>query len=274
MIVFEWTLQYSPSPFGLIAVIILKNDAEIEKMRHTGKLVAAAHREVALNIRPGVSLSELHAIVVELYRHHAAESVFRLRQPHGETRLVPCLLSLNSRLGTPVDDAATLTEGDILTLDTGCRLDGWCAEAAWSYPVGRISCEKQTLLDALQFTRELLDGLLSRRQSWREIALALQHHVRSSGLRLIDDVIGHGIGQELHEDPQLAWNLGETSLVEFPVMRPGMVLAVEWGLTTGKGALRRLENGGWETYDRSPCVHGEMTVACTAAGIKVLTDAA
>ncbi|MDA0832410.1 MAG: methionyl aminopeptidase [Planctomycetota bacterium] len=251
-------------------MIILKTDTEIEYIRRAGNLVTAVHQKIASSLTPGTKLSHLALLIDDIYRQQQAEPVFVLTDRSGRKCRMAACLSLNNQIGTPVDSEQMLQSGDVLNLDTGCRHEGWCADGAWSYAVGEVDGERENLLNGLRQTFDQLTELLVCGQSWNRISHVIGEYVKKSGFRLIPEIVGHGIGRELHEDPQLSWNLEPSDCVDSVVMRAGMVFAVECGLTTGCGLLQPLPDGGWKTYDGASCVHGELTFAMTERGIDVL----
>lgn len=253
-------------------MIIIKSADEIEKIRQAGKLVSQVHHEIAARVNAGTALGELEAIAVGVYQVQNAEPIF----PDSDEQIVSksrfACLGVNHRIGTPSDENRVLQSGDLLHLDTACRFDGWCAEAAWTYSVDGIRTETAGLLEALRQTFDHLFRSVRPGTTWEELTCQSAHDLRGAGLRFIFDIVGHGIGREMHEDPQLRWNLDDPSDVKSKILETGMVLAVECGITSGCGLLRPLRRGGWETYDRVPCVHGEATIAVTDAGIDILAS--
>lgn len=251
-------------------MILLKTAADIEQIRRVGRIVSAAHAVAASHARPGVELYDLVSIVAGVIDDSGAVSAFSWTDYAGRHVEPYACFGVNSRIGTPAFGAHTLRAGEIVNFDTGCRLEGWCAEAAWPYPVGHVDDERQRLVTELRRVFETLPQIIHPGATWADVSHRIARQVDSAGLILIPEIVGHGVGRELHEDPQLSWNpqpFGGVDAIEF---RPGMVIAVECGITSGCGLLRPLPAGGWETYDRAPCVHGEMTLAVTDRGIDVL----
>jgi methionyl aminopeptidase len=248
-------------------VIELKSAAEIQKMAAAGAIIHALFAELEHRIRPGVTTLELDGW---------AEAYIRAHQ--GAVPLFKGLYGFPGSLCTSVNDEVVhgipspkrpLEEGDILSVDVGVRLDGWCGDSARTFAVGEVSKEASQLL---KVTREALDRAVEAARPGNhlgDVGAAVEAVVAGTGYHVIRDLVGHGIGRELHEEPQVP-NRGKKG--EGPLLREGMVLAIEPMIATGTWRIRTLaDQWTMATADGSLSAHFEHTVAVTAAGPRVLT---
>jgi methionyl aminopeptidase len=247
-------------------VIVLKSPREIALMRAAGRIVAEAIRMCRDLVKPGVSTLEIDREVEALIRERGARAAFKGYRGFPAT----ICASINEEVvhGIPAAQRR-LKEGDIVGLDFGAVVDGYYADAAVTLPVGEISDEARRLL---AITREALDLAIAQCRPGRrlgDVSAAVQRHVEAAGFGVVRAFVGHGIGRELHEDPQVP-NFGEAG--RGPVLRPGMVLALEPMVTLGHWEVRVLADR-WTavTEDGSLAAHFEHTVAITATGPDVLT---
>jgi methionyl aminopeptidase len=247
-------------------VIVLKSPREIALMREAGQILATAMHVCRNLVKPGVSTLEIDREVEALIRERRARPAFKGYRGFPATVCV----SINEEVvhGIPVAHRR-LAEGDIVGLDFGAIVDGYYADAAFTLPVGEISDAARRLVDV---TREALElGIAQARPGKRlgDISAAVQRHVEGAGYGVVRAFVGHGIGRELHEDPQVP-NFGEAG--KGPVLRPGMVLAIEPMVTMGHWEVRVLADR-WTavTEDGSLAAHFEHTVAITEGGPDVLT---
>jgi len=254
----------------------LRSIREIKKMRAAGLIVWEAHQAAAKILRPGISTAELNSVYRETFQRHEAQPLFlhygeipKQRPPFpAET-----CISINEELVHGIPGSRQLQEGDIISLDTGCRLAGWCADAAVTHPIGVIDASTQRLLEVTQRVLELAIELMAVKNWWSEVAREMHTFVNDAGMSVIKDMVGHGIGKQLHEPPQVPnyfsreWKENE----DFD-LRPGLVLAVEPMVSLGTDKLVEL-NDKWTviTKDRSPSAHFEHTIAITQNGPQKLT---
>jgi methionyl aminopeptidase len=252
-------------------VISLKRPQEIELMREAGRLVARAHGLIRQMVEPGVTTAEIDAVVERLFEQHGAKPLFK-----GVPGKVPfpsvCCISINEQVVHGIPGPRRLEQGDIVKVDTGCRLNGWCGDAAWSYPVGEIEPLKQKLMKIGEENLYLAIREAGRRQRWSDVAHAMEQHVRQAGFSVVEQFVGHGIGREMHEDPQVP-NFMSAQLKRHDFrLEPGLVLAIEPMVNAGTKNVRVLKDH-WtvETKDKKPSVHFEHTVAITANGPDILT---
>jgi methionyl aminopeptidase len=241
-------------------------------MRRAGLLVWEAHRRLAERVRPGVTTGELDAMVERLFADHGAVPLF-LNYP-GEVPFpaVTCI-SVNEEIVHGIPGDRVLRDGDIVGIDTGCRLDGWCGDAAVTHPVGEISDEARRLLDVTQGVLGLAIELLAEKSRWTDVASEMSAYVHDHGFSVVDEFVGHGIGREMHEDPQIP-NFATAEFREHGDFRltEGLTLAIEPMINVGTKNVKVLQDK-WTavTADGKLSAHFEHTVALTRDGPRVLT---
>jgi len=248
-------------------VIELKSAAEIAEMAASGAIIHDLFAEIERRVEPGVSTLALDAFAEEFIRsHEGAVPLFK-----GQYGFPGSLCtSINSEVvhGIP-SDSRVLAEGDIISVDVGVRRRGWCGDSARTFAVGEVSDEAGALMTV---TKRALAAAIEATVPGRhvgDVGAAVEAAVHGSGFHIIRDLVGHGIGRELHEDPQVP-NRGTVG--EGPPLRAGMVLAIEPMVAVGTWRIRTLEDG-WTmaTADGSLSAHFEHTVAVTDDGPRVLT---
>jgi methionyl aminopeptidase len=246
-------------------MIILKSKAELEVMREAGRIVALTHQELAKAIKPGITTKQLDELAETFIRSMGAIPSFK---GYGGFPGSICT-SVNEELVHGIPGNRILQDGDIISLDIGAKFEGFHGDSAWTYPVGTISAENERLLRVTE--ESLWKGLEQAKPGRRlsDISHAIQVHAEAAGFTLVREYVGHGIGQNLHEDPQVP-NYGPPN--RGPRLKPGMVLAVEPMVNAGERYVRTLEDN-WTvvTVDRKTCAHFEHTIAITEDGYEILT---
>ncbi|GED32955.1 MULTISPECIES: type I methionyl aminopeptidase [Brevibacillus] len=246
-------------------MIILKSKSELEVMREAGRIVALTHQELAKAIKPGVTTKQLDEIAETFIRSMGAIPSFK---GYGGFPGSICA-SVNEELVHGIPGKRMLQEGDIISLDIGAQFEGFHGDSAWTYPVGTVSVENQNLLRVTE--ESLFKGLEKAVPGARlsDISHAIQIHAEAAGFTLVREYVGHGIGQNLHEDPQVP-NYGPPD--RGPRLKPGMVLAIEPMVNAGERYVRTLEDN-WTvvTVDRKTCAHFEHTIAITEDGHEIFT---
>jgi len=253
-------------------VIVLKSRREIALMREAGRLVAQALAEAARMVQPGVRTRDIDASIEKLFEKAGAEPLFKGVPGKVPFPAVSCI-SVNEEIVHGVPGDRVLQLGDLVSIDTGCRLAGWCADSAWTYPVGEVNELGQRLLDVGRGVLELAIEECRRKTRWSEVAAPMAEKVRNAGFSVVEDFVGHGIGREMHEDPQVP-NYASQSLAKADFkLDPGLVLAIEPMVNAGVKGTRVKKQDHWTvvTRDGMPSVHFEHTVAFTADGPVVLT---
>lgn len=246
-------------------MIICKTDREIEIMRQAGKIVALTHQELKKHIQPGVTTKELDKIAEDFIRKHDAIPSFK-----GYNGFEGSICaSVNEELVHGIPGDRVLQEGDIISIDIGAKYNGYHGDSAWTYPVGAISEESQSLLDVTE--QSLYEGLKEAKAGVRlsNISHAIQTYVESYNFSVVREYVGHGVGQDLHEDPQIP-HFGPPN--KGPRLKKGMVLAIEPMVNAGSRYVRTLGDQ-WTvvTQDKKMCAHFEHTIAITDDGYEILT---
>lgn len=248
-------------------MIHLRSPEEIELMARGGAIIAGLVGELHERVEPGMSTHELDGFCERYIEAHAG-AVPAFRGLYGFPGSV--CISLNEEIvhGIP-SEGRILKRGDIVSVDVGVKLDGWCSDSAWTFPVGEIDAAADALLE---ITRRALDAAVAAAvpdNHIGDIGAAVVSTVEGTSYGIVRDLVGHGIGREVHEDPQVP-NVGRPGYG--PLLREGMVLAIEPMLSAGSPDIRTLDDG-WTvvTADRALSAHFEHTVAVTAEGPRILT---
>ena len=247
-------------------MIQLKTKEEIELLRENNLLVSATLAEVAKHIKPGITTLQLDAIAEKFIRSHGAVPGFL---GYGGFPNTLCV-SVNEQVvhGIPSDYA--LREGDIVSVDCVTIMKGFYGDSAYTFAVGRIEPEIQQLLDV---TKEALyKGVAQAKAGNRvgDISAAVQEHAEKNGCSVVRELVGHGLGRNMHEDPEVP-NYGAKG--RGPLLKEGMVICIEPMINLGSKYVV-FERDGWtvRTRDRKPSAHFEFAVAIGKDGADVLTD--
>jgi methionyl aminopeptidase len=245
--------------------IVIKTPEQIELMAAAGAIQARCLRMLRSKCRPGVTTADLDAAAERFIASQGADPSFLgYRGFPGSICASP-----NSMVVHGIPGELELRRGDLLSIDVGVTKDGWVADAAITVPVGEVTPEAKRLLaataDALHAgTAEARPG-----NHLGDVSHAIQQRVESDGFSIIRSLVGHGIGRDMHEDPQVP-NFGEPG--RGPELEPGMVLAIEPMVNAGRPEIRMGEDG-WAVFsaDGSLAAHFEFTVAITEEGPRILT---
>ncbi|HBI44499.1 MAG TPA: type I methionyl aminopeptidase [Planctomycetales bacterium] len=242
-------------------------------MRQSGLLVAEALRLCRSIAKPGVKTVEIDRAVEDLYTSRGAVPLFK-GYPGSSKIPFPAVtcLSLNEQVVHGIPGQRVIREGDLLKIDTACKLNGWCADAAITLPIGEVSPAKKRLLAVAEEVLRLAILEMSRRRMWSEVALAMQRAAESAGYSVVTAYVGHGIGRVMHEAPQVP-NFVDKEIKKHDFrLEEGLVLAVEPMVNMGKAGTNVLRDQ-WTvvTRDGLPSVHVEHTLAITAEGVYVVT---
>jgi methionyl aminopeptidase len=248
-------------------MIICKTPREIEIMREAGRIVALAHQELKKHIHPGITTLELDAIAESFIRKHDAIPSFK---GYNGFRGSICA-SVNEELVHGIPGERVLQDGDIISIDIGAKYNGYHGDSAWTYGVGTLSQENQRLLDVTE--ESLYMGLKEAKAGVRlsNISHAIQVFVEANQFSVVREYVGHGVGQDLHEDPQIP-HYGPPN--KGPRLKPGMVLAIEPMVNAGSRYVKTLQDD-WTvvTTDGLRCAHFEHTIVITDEGYEILTKA-
>jgi methionyl aminopeptidase len=246
-------------------MIICKSETELKLMRKAGRIVAETHRLLAKSIQPGITTKELDQIAEDYI--HSQGAVPSFKGYNGFPASI--CASVNDELVHGIPGQRKLNEGDIISIDIGAQYQGYHGDSAWTYPVGKVSDTALKLLEVTE--RSLYAGLELAKPDVRLFTLshAIQKCVEDEGFSIVREYVGHGIGADLHEEPQIPnYGLPERG----PRLRQGMVLAIEPMVNVGERFVKTLEDN-WTvvTVDGSICSHFEHTIAITADGFEILT---
>ncbi|MCC6614474.1 MAG: type I methionyl aminopeptidase [Anaerolineae bacterium] len=259
--------------------IDLKTSAEIDAMHEAGLVVYEAHMAMRDAVRPGVSTAELDRIAETVIRDHGATPVFK-GYPKKDSPDFPASItaSINHELvhGIPSPDRI-LKEGDIISLDCGCTYNGYVGDSAYTWPVGEVAPAVMRLLEVTEGALyEAIRAAVLPNET-KDVSLATADYVQRHGYSVAREYTGHGVGKEMHEEPQVPnwWPSGpkarRLNFVSVP-LRPGMTIAIEPMVIAGRAELRELSDK-WTvvTRDRSLCAHYEHTIAVTEGEPIILT---
>ncbi len=247
-------------------MIQIKTREEVELLRENNALVSLTLAEVGKHIRPGVTTKELDGIAEDFIRAHGAVPGFLGYNGFPATLCV----SVNEQVVHGIPSGYALQEGDIVSVDCGTILKGFYGDSAYTFAVGRISEEAERLLEVTK--KALREGVAQIKAGARvgDISAAVQHMAESNGFSVVRELVGHGLGRKMHEEPEVP-NFGRRG--SGPILREGMVICVEPMINAGSRAVV-FEQDGWtvRTRDRKPSAHFEWAVAVTATGADILTD--
>jgi methionyl aminopeptidase len=250
----------------------LKSPRELQLMREAGKLVAQAHRIAKELCKPGVKTVEIDRAVEALYASRGAVPLFKgYPGPRIPFPAVTCI-SINEQVVHGIPGQRVLKDGDLVKIDTACKLNGWCADAAVTHVVGEVRPEWRRLVKVAWETLDVAITEMGRRKWWSEVASRMQRHVEQSGFTAVHQYVGHGIGRIMHEPPQVPNFVSSDFRKHDFRLEQGLVLAVEPMVNLGRADVDTLRDH-WTvvTRDRLPSVHVEHTVAVTGNGVLVLT---
>jgi methionyl aminopeptidase len=250
----------------------LKSPRELGLMREAGKVVAAALRLAKELTRPGAKTAEIDRAIEDHYARHHALPLFKGYPGQKVPFPAVACISVNEQVVHGIPGPRVLREGDLVKLDTACKLNGWCADAAVTLPVGEVRPEFQRLIKVAWETLGIAIEELGRRRWWSEVALRMQQHVERAGFSVVTQYVGHGIGRIMHEAPQVPNYVNSEVRKHDFRLEPGLVLAVEPMVNMGRGDVDVLRDH-WTvvTRDRMPSAHVEHTLAVTANGVEILT---
>ena len=247
-------------------MIFLKTDEEVELMRASNDLLGRTYAEVAKAIKPGVTTAQLDKIAYEFIMDHGGRPACLGYDGYPATLCT----SVNEQVvhGIP-SDHVVLKEGDIISVDSSIELNGWHSDSAYTFPVGEISDEVMRLLKTTKEALYLgIDQAVTGRRLG-DLSAAIQTHCEKAGYGVVREFVGHGIGREMHEDPEVC-NYGRRG--NGIVLKSGMTLAIEPMITLGRRNVL-IEDDGWtaRTIDRKPAAHYELSVCVRNGKADVLS---
>jgi methionyl aminopeptidase len=246
-------------------MVLLKTEEEIGRIRSSAKVLSKAHGEVALRVKPGTKTKDLDKVAEEFIKDNGGIPSFK-----GFNGFPSSLcISVNETVvhGFPSD--YELCEGDIISVDCGVLLNGYHSDCAYTYPVGEVTEEVKLLLERTEAS--LYEGIEHAVSGQRvgDISFAIQSFIEPFGYGIVRELVGHGIGRDLHEPPEVP-NYGKRG--RGVKLKKGMVIAIEPMINLGKRGVVQGEDG-WtiNTVDKKPSAHFEHTVAITEEGTEILT---
>lgn len=247
-------------------MIVIKSSKEIELMQESGRIVALVHEKIKEAIKPGITTLELDAIAERTIVENGAKPSFK--GYHGFKGSI--CASINDEVIHGIPSERKLMEGDIVSIDVGAFKNGYHADAAKTHPVGKVSDEDMALIEATR--QSFFEGLKFCREGYRlsDVSHAIQAYAESLGYGIVREFVGHGVGQELHEDPPIP-NYGAPG--RGPRLTKGMVLAIEPMINQGTHKVAMLDDD-WTvvTQDGKSSAHYEHTVLITEDEPVLLTS--
>ena len=254
-------------------MINLKSRSEIALMREAGRIVARVHEAMREMVRPGVTTAALNQRAEEIIRQHGAVPTF-LGYPHTGRNDFPASIcaSINEELVHGIPSVRRWLEpGDIISIDVGATYKGWVGDSAWTYPVGEVDAESKALMEATEGS--LWAGIAQARAGnfLADISKAVETHVSQRGFHVVREYTGHGVGQRMHEEPNVL-NYVPVGVGKGPKLKSGMTFALE--PMVGAGTWRtKVMSDGWLVVmaDGKRAAHFEHTIAVTDGEPELLT---
>lgn len=256
--------------------ITLRSRWEIEMIRNAAAVVAKVLSKLKEYAKPGVSTAQLDEIAAEMTQQAGAVALFKgVPCPYGNRPFPGTICaSLNEQLvhGIP-SKKVILKEGDILSLDFGVKLNGYCGDAAITVGIGKITPDRQKLLDVTKRLLNIAIENMAPGMKWSTIAGIMEETAKQASFSIVKDYVGHGIGTEMHEDPKVPNFVSQELICNDIILKEGMILAVEPMVNMGKAAVKTLPDG-WTviTKDKKCSAHFEHTIAVIESGCEVLTS--
>ncbi|MHC4237793.1 MAG: type I methionyl aminopeptidase [Planctomycetota bacterium] len=255
--------------------ITLRSKREIEMLRRAGAVVANVLSKLKECAKPGVSTGQLDDIAMAMADEAGVVALFKgVPCPYANKPFPGGICaSVNEQLvhGIP-SSKVVLKEGDILSVDFGVKLNGYCGDSAITIGIGQIEPQRQKLLDVTQRLLDIAIEQMAPGVKWSAIAAMMEQTAGEAGFSIVKDYVGHGIGTEMHEDPKVPNFVSKELRNNDIVLKEGMVLAVEPMVNIGKAGVRTLSDG-WTvvTKDKKCSAHIEHTIAVVGSGCEVLT---
>lgn len=252
-------------------MIYLKTDDEIKLLRNANQLVSATLAEIAKVVKPGVTTKQLDTLAEQFIRDHGAIPTFKgFPNPNGPAFPASICASVNEVVVHGIPNDIPLKEGDIVSIDCGTYLDGFCGDSCYTFCVGEVKDEIKQLLKTTKESlyQAIQTSIVGRRIG--DIGNAVQQHCESQGYGIVREFVGHGIGRNMHEDPQIP-NYGKQGTGK--QLKNGMCLAIEPMVTLGSPQLLMLpDKWGVITRDRLPAAHFEHTIALQNGKAEILSS--
>ena len=252
-------------------MIYLKTDDEVELLRKANLLIGQTLAELAKLIKPGVTTKQLDAVAEEFIRDHGAEPTFKGFPNHkGIPFPASICTSVNEQVVHGIPNDIPLKDGDIVSIDCGTRLNGFCGDSCYTFPVGEISDEVRQLL---RTTKEALYKGIEQAVAGNrigDISNAIQQHCEANGYDVVREFVGHGVGKDMHEEPQVP-NYGRRGSGK--VLKDGLCIAIEPMIAMGKRAIyMQQDQWGIVTRDRTPTAHYEHSICVRKGKADILSS--
>lgn len=244
-------------------------------MRAAGRVVHQVLNQCQELCRPGTTTQEIDEEAYRVFTAAGATGLFKNYPTYrpGEGFPSNTCISVNEEVVHGIAGSRVIQEGDVVGIDCGVMLNGWCGDSAITLLVGDVDEEVRKLCEVTEQVLQLAIQNIRPSRRWSQVARLMQNHAESHGYSVVREFVGHGIGQSMHEDPKVPNFVSRELLGDDIVLREGVVLAVEPMCNLGGSKVRTLDDG-WTvvTVDRKPSAHYEHTIAVTANGCEVLTD--
>lgn len=252
-------------------MIYLKTDEEVELLREANLLIGRTLAELAKIIKPGVTTKQLDKVAEEFIRDNGAEPTFKgFPNPYGGPFPASICTSVNEQVVHGIPNDVPLQDGDIVSIDCGTRLNGFCGDSCYTFPVGEVSPEVKNLLKT---TKEALykgieQAVVGHRLG--DISYAVQQHCEAQGYGVVREFVGHGVGHEMHEDPQVP-NYGRRG--NGILLKSGLCIAIEPMITMGtKDIYMQEDRWGIVTRDKKPAAHYEHSLCVRKGKADILSS--
>jgi methionyl aminopeptidase len=255
--------------------IRLKTPEQIDRMRAAGRIVGHVLRCLGEMVAPGITTRELDDEAERLCLLGGGECLFKGVPGRGKAGPFPgnICASVNEEVVHGIPSDRKVREGDIVSVDFGVRLNGWCGDAARTFPVGDVAEDVRELVGVTKNSLSIAVEMCRPGEKWSNVAGAMQGYVEGAGFSVVREFVGHGIGSEMHEEPKVPNFVSRELRLHDIVLQEGMVIAVEPMVNLGSPAVGYAPDG-WtiRTRDGRPSAHFEHTIAVTADGASVLTQ--
>jgi methionyl aminopeptidase len=250
----------------------LKTPREVALMREAGKLVAQALRLCRAMAKPGVKTLDIDRAVDDLFARHGAIPLFKGYPGQKVPFPASTCLSINEQVVHGIPGQRVLKSGDLFKVDTACKLNGWCADAAATIIVGEVRPEWRRLVRVAEEVLQIAIDEMGRRKWWSEVAMRMQQHAQSAGFSVVQQYVGHGIGRIMHENPQVPNFVNREVRKHDFKLEEGLVLAIEPMVNMGRSEVDVLRDH-WTviTRDGLPSAHVEHTIAISEGKVVVVT---
>ncbi len=259
------------------AKITLKTPEQLAKMRESGRLVRKVLNHCHEICKPGITTAEINRQCLEIYTNAGASGLFKNYPTYkpGEGFPGDVCISVNEEVVHGIPGDRVIQDGDVVSIDCGVLLNGWCGDAATTVMVGNVDPDVRKLCDDTRHVLELAIDNIKPGRKWSQIARLMQNFAERRGYGVVKNFVGHGLGQSLHEEPQVPnyYDPRDSRWRDFD-LRVGLVLAIEPMCILGASDETEVLPDGWtvKSVNRLPAAHYEHSIAVVAGGAEILTD--